>query len=87
MKFKHSLIKNLRVFENFSKEEIYDHRKNKFLQIGRDRGFTKSSALDSTSLSYQESLSQKLLTHIAKNKLIYAGIALVFVVSLVSILN
>ncbi len=84
---KHSLIKNLRVFENFSKEEIYDHRKNKFLQIGRDRGFTKSSALDSTSLSYQESLSQKLLTHIAKNKLIYAGIALVFVVSLVSILN
>ena len=30
---KHSIIKNLKSFENFSKEEIYDHRKSKFLKI------------------------------------------------------
>ena len=40
---KHSIMKNLKSFENFSKDEIYDHRKAKFLQIGRDQGFKKSS--------------------------------------------
>ena len=39
---KHSIIKNLKSFENFSKDEIYDHRKAKFLQIGRDQGFSLS---------------------------------------------
>ena len=42
---KHSITKNLRSFENFSKEEVYDHRKEKFLKIGRDQGFSRSSNL------------------------------------------
>tara|TARA_X000001036_G_scaffold360988_1_gene344116 strand:+ start:506 stop:1612 length:1107 start_codon:yes stop_codon:yes gene_type:complete len=83
---KHSIIKNLRGFENLSKQEIYDHRKTKFLQIGRDRGFTKSSDLDNTGLSYKESGFQKIKLHIIKNKLVYTGALLVFIAGLVSII-
>ncbi len=82
---KHSIIKNLRSFENFSREEVYDHRKAKFLKIGRDQGFIKSSNLDS-GLSYNESDIQKVKNHIVKNKLIYMGIGLVFIAGLVSII-
>ena len=82
---KHSIIKNLRSFENFSREEIYDHRKAKFLKIGRDQGFSKSSDPD-TGLSYKESNIQKIKSHIIENKLIYLGIGLVFIAGIVSIL-
>ena len=81
---KHSIIKNLKNFENLSKEEIYDHRKTKFLQIGRDQGFSKSSNLNDMSLSYKETTYQKIKTHIDKNKLIYIGAGLVFLASIVS---
>jgi acetyl-CoA carboxylase carboxyl transferase subunit alpha len=82
---KHTIIKNLRNFENFSREEIYDHRKTKFLKIGRDQGFSKSSSLDG-GLSYKESSIQKIITHIVQNKLLYIGIGLVFIASLVTII-
>jgi len=83
---KHSIIKNLRVFENLSKEEIYDHRKAKFLQIGRDQGFSKPSDLNGAGLSYKESNFQKIATHVLKNKLIYIGLGLVIITGLVSII-
>ncbi len=83
---KHSIIKNLRSFENLSKEEVYDHRKTKFLKIGRNQGFSKSSDLNDTGLSYKESILQKIQNHIAKNKLVYIGISLVFIAGLVSII-
>ena len=82
---KHSIIKNLRSFENFSREEVYDHRKAKFLKIGRDQGFRRSSDVDA-GLSYKGSDIQKFKTHIFKNKLIYIGIGLVFIAGLVSII-
>ncbi len=84
---KHSIIKNLRSFENFSKEEVYDHRKAKFLQIGRDRGFAKSSDLKNTSLSYKQSSVEKFKSSILKNKLFYIGIGLVIIISLISIIS
>ena len=80
---KHSIIKNLKSFENLSKEEIYDHRKAKFLQIGRGHGFSKSSNLEGSGLSYKDTNIQKIVSHIDKNKLIYAGIALLAVTSLI----
>jgi len=83
---KHSIIKNLKSFENLSKEEVYDHRKAKFLQIGRDRGFTKTSNLDGGGLSYKDSSAQKLVTHLEKNKLIYGGLALIVITSLIVLL-
>ena len=83
---KHSIIKNLRSFENFSKEEVYDHRKAKFLKIGRDQGFSKSPSLDETGLSYKGSSIQKIKIHILKNKLLYIGVGFVFIAGLVSII-
>ena len=83
---KHSIIKNLRFFENLSKEEIYDHRKTKFLKIGRDQGFSKSSYNEDAGLSYKGSHIQKFKSHILKNKIIYLGIGLVFIAGFVSII-
>ena len=83
---KYSIIKNLKSFENSSKEEIYDHRKSKFLQIGRDQGFSKSTNLNDISLNYKEPIFQKIKTHIIKNKLAYIGFGLVLIASLVSII-
>ena len=86
MDIKSAIVKNLRKFEKFSKEEVYDHRKEKFLQIGRDQGFSKSSNLGDSSLSYKETGYQKIKSHIDQNKLIYIGISLVLIVSLISII-
>ena len=83
---KYSIIKNLRSFDGFSKEKVYDHRKSKFLQIGRDQGFTKSSNLNDTGLSYKKTDYQKIKSYLFKNKLVYVGIAAVLVASIVSLI-
>ena len=80
---KHSITKNLKSFENFNRDEIYDHRKAKFLQIGRGQGFSKSTNLEDGGLSYKEANMQKLVSHIIKNKLIYAGIGLLAATTLI----
>ena len=80
---KHSIIKNLKSFENYSKEEIYDHRKAKFLQIGRGQGFSKTSNFEGGGLSYKDTNIQKFTSHIVKNKLTYAGITLLAMTSLI----
>ena len=82
---KFSILKNLRTFENFSREGIYEDRKAKFLKIGRSQGFTKSSSSDS-SLSYKGSEIQKIKNHFLKNKLAYLGLSLVVIVGLISII-
>ena len=83
---KQTIIKSLKSFENFSKEQIYDHRKTKFLQIGRDQGFSKSSNLEGGGLSYKESFIEKLISKVVKNKLLYGGIALLAATSLIALL-
>ena len=83
---KHSIMKNLKSFENFTKEEIYDNRKAKFLQIGRDQGFNKSNKLGGGGLSYKESNIRKLVSHLDKNKLIYGGIALLATTVLITLI-
>ncbi len=46
-----SIEKNLAEFSNLDREEIYNKRKEKFLTIGRDKGFiTSSSSHDSLSM-------------------------------------
>jgi len=84
---KNSIIKNLKFFEGFSKEEIYDHRKTRFLKIGRDKGFTKSSSSSDQGLSYQEPILLKVKRHLAENKYIYLGFGLVFFVGMIAIFN
>jgi acetyl-CoA carboxylase carboxyl transferase subunit alpha len=83
---KNSIINNLKGFEKFTKEEVYDHRKKKFLQIGRDQGFSKSSNLNNSGLSYKESNLQKFKLHLDKNKLVYAGIGLLVLTGLITLL-
>ena len=63
---------------------MYDHRKAKFLQIGRDQGFKKLSNSNDTDLSYKESGFNKIKFFITQNKLIYIGIILVLIASIVS---
>tara|TARA_B100000212_G_C26925251_1_gene343746 strand:- start:52 stop:510 length:459 start_codon:yes stop_codon:yes gene_type:complete len=83
---KHSIIKNLKNFENLSKNEIYDHRKTKFLQIGRDQGFSRSSSISDGGLTYKDSGLNKLKLHIYKYKYLYSGVGLVAIVSLIALL-
>jgi len=64
---KKSLIKNLKDFENLSGEQIYEQRKNKFLKIGRDQGFKKSSGKTTQGLGYIEPNFNKI-TRIFANK-------------------
>ena len=84
---KHSIIKSLKNFENYSKEEIYDHIKTKFLQIGRDQGFDKSLNMGDGDLSYKTSGVTKIKSHFIKNKYIYVGLASVLLVSLIAVLS
>jgi len=83
---KNSLIKNLKFFDNLTNEQVYQHRKSKFLQIGRDQGFSKSAYSNDVGLSYKESIFQKIKSHFLKSKLIYIGVGLVFIAGLVTII-
>ena len=82
---KNSIIENLKFFENLSGEEIYDNRKVKFLKIGRNKGFVKSSNLSDKGLSYQEPLLHKIHRHVRLNKQIYLGLSLVLIAILITI--
>ena len=84
---KHSIIKNLKTFENYSKDQIHEHRKAKFLQIGRDQGFSKSSHLGDSGLSYKESGVRKLKKHIEKNKYLYGAICLAIITGSIAIFS
>ena len=84
---KFSIIKNLNIFQKYSREEIYDHRKSKFLQIGRDKGFSKSSNLNDSGLSYKDTQLDKILHHFYKNKFVYGGVGLVLITSLIALLS
>ena len=66
---------------------ILNHRKTKFLQIGRDQGFSKASNLDDKGLSYKESGATKLKIHIENNKFVYGGLLLVVIAGLITLLS
>ena len=84
---KHAIIKNLKSFEGYSKNEIYDHRKSKFLQIGRDQGFSKSTESIDSGLSYRESSVNKIVSHLDRNKYLYVGAILVAIAGLITLLS
>ena len=83
---KESIIKNLIYFDNLSRDEIYDHRKAKFLKIGRERGFAKSTNLGESSLGYKESYISKVKRLFAKNQYVYYGL-LAFLLILIIVLS
>ena len=62
-----SLRNNLEIFANMNKDEILMQRKNKFLSIGRAKGFTSYSGV-SENLSMKISMLDNIKTNILKNK-------------------
>ncbi len=64
---KNSIEKNINYFEDKSKEEIINQRKNKFLSIGRSKGF-QVSASTSENLLQNETFIQKLIFRFNKKK-------------------
>ena len=79
---KSALIENLKFFQGMSKNEIYDHRKSRFLKIGRDKGFAKSSQTDS-GLGYKEPKYAKIVKNLNKNKFIYVGVIVAAIAAII----
>ena len=73
---KKSINKNLEYFDNMSKDEIFSERKNKFLKIGRNRGFI-SNVDELSSLKFKTSKFNQFIK-LKKNSL--------FVIVILSIL-
>ncbi|MDC1185271.1 acetyl-CoA carboxylase carboxyltransferase subunit alpha [Candidatus Pelagibacter ubique] len=63
-----SIEKNLNEFSNMSGEEIFNHRKNKFLTIGRSKGFVNQLD-DLSTLSMKESRVSLFVKNFFKSKL------------------
>jgi len=76
-----SIKRNLEFFSTMDKNEILNHRKNKFLSIGRDKGFTIQT--DSEKLSMKKGVLDKL---IKDRKIIYITSAIILFVSIIIIL-
>ena len=83
---KQSLIKNLKFFENNSKEEVYDHRKTKFLKIGREKGFANSANLNDSNLGYKESYFNKAKREINKKPYLYSCL-IAFLLVLITVIT
>ncbi len=75
---RNSIKKNLQQFKNLNEEEIILQRKNKFLQIGRGRGFSTKSET-SNSLSLKKNNIEVLFDKIIINKKIIGGIILLII--------
>ncbi len=82
---KRSILNNLQKFENMTGEEIFEQRKTKFLKIGRDQGFRKSTFIHEKGIDYISSTTSKLI-NLLKNKKFILFAASIFV-SIAIILN
>ena len=82
---RNSIEKNLNIFLTMDKDEILSHRKNKFLSIGRTKGFTSQSA-SLEDLSMKENIFEKLKIQLNKNKkIILSGIIILILISIMLI--
>ena len=64
---KDSIKSNLNEFNSMSRDEILNHRKNKFLSIGRNKGFIDQSK-DTYTLSMKQNFIDIVITKFIKNK-------------------
>ena len=78
---RNSLKKNLDFFQNMDKKEVLSNRKNKFLSIGRNKGFTSTSGI-SENLLMKESFFDKLINKFLKDKKVIIFSVLVLLVVL-----
>ena len=74
-----SISQNLKGFKSMTPEEIYNDRKNKFLKIGRGKGFTANLDLSTSRLDKNFNQIFK-----SKKKLIIAvGVSVILLISLI----
>jgi len=64
---KNSIVNSLKEFNKISREEIINHRKNKFLSIGRNRGFASQNN-DNDTLSMKQSFADNIINKIYNYK-------------------
>ena len=83
---KSSIEKSLNEFNFLSRDEVYSKRKEKFLSIGRTKGFTPSSSTKD-SLSLQTSFFSDLLNKLRryKNYVLISGILFVVILAILFI--
>ena len=74
-----SISRNLENFRSMTSEEIFNNRKNKFLKIGRNKGFI--SNLDQ--LSSLKSDNQNLYNIFRSKKILLSGIGIILVLALI----
>jgi acetyl-CoA carboxylase carboxyl transferase subunit alpha len=79
---KSSISQNLDFFKTLTAEEILNHRKDKFLKIGRGKGFVSSteslSAIQTSGINFREIIkSKKNITIFATAVVIIALFALI----------
>ena len=74
-----SIQKNLNELSSMDRDEVFFHRKNKFLSIGRNKGFTNKINNDEN-LTMEENFTNKIFIPIKKfkNKIIIAAGLLIF---------
>ncbi len=80
---KKTLLKNLKSFENFSGDQIFNHRKTKFLKIGRDQGFKKTSDSFTEKLAFVEPGMWKITRVIKERKNIVTSIVILLILGLI----
>ena len=84
---KNSIIKNLRHYESFSREEVYEDRKAKFLKIGRDKGFASSTSLTGGNFGHEDSLFIKTKRGFENKKYLYYGLLAVVLTVLITLFS
>ena len=82
---KDSIIKNLRYYESFSKEEVYNDRKAKFLKIGRDKGFKKSASFTDSSFGLKDSFLSKIMKEFNNKKYLYYGLLALILTAIITL--
>ncbi len=83
---KSTILENINYFESMRPEEIFDHRKNKFLKIGRGGGFAKMSVNGETGLEYKEPITLKFKRILTINKYILFALSLAIIASIFALL-
>ncbi len=78
---KKTILDNLKSFENFTGEQIYNQRKTKFLKMGRDQGFRGTSEGADNSLGYSD--KNTLRSIVKDKKIILAGALIVLILAII----
>ena len=76
-----SIEKSLFEFSGLSREEVFNKRKEKFLSIGRNKGFTSTSS-SKTSLSLENNSFLNFVNKFKKKQLIFLGLVILSILFL-----